>query len=75
MAVQELRYRNNRLIGRIKEVGGKLEIRDKSNRLKGRYALKRIKLGMPRIVGWAWESFNNPSLKAIINLQIKPATI
>jgi hypothetical protein len=37
LANQELRDRSNKLLGRIKEVGGKLEIRDASNKLKGRY--------------------------------------
>ena len=34
---QDLRDASGRLIGRIKEVIGKLEIRDASGRLKGRY--------------------------------------
>ena len=37
MADQELRDGSNRLLGRIREVGRKLEIRDASNRLKGWY--------------------------------------
>ncbi len=37
MADQELRDSSNRLLGRIKDVGGKLELRDASNRLKGKY--------------------------------------
>lgn len=34
---EELRDRQGRLLGRIREVGGKLEIRDAAGRLKGRY--------------------------------------
>ena len=37
MADQILRDGSNRLLGIIRDVGGKLEIRDASNRLKGRY--------------------------------------
>lgn len=37
MADQELRDKNNRLLGKIKEVGGKFELRDANNRLKGKY--------------------------------------
>lgn len=37
MGTQELRDRQNRLIGKIKEVSGKLELRDAKNRLCGRY--------------------------------------
>jgi hypothetical protein len=37
MKTQELRDRNNRLLGKIKEVSGKLEIRDPNNKLKGKY--------------------------------------
>ncbi len=33
----ELRDRRGRLLGRIKEVSGKLELRDRSGKLKGRY--------------------------------------
>lgn len=33
----ELRDRKGRLLGRIKEVSGKLELRDRSGKLKGRY--------------------------------------
>lgn len=41
MGTQELRDRSNKLIGKIKDVGGKLEIRDSSNKLKGRYDPKK----------------------------------
>jgi hypothetical protein len=37
MGVQELRDKSNRLLGKIKEVGGKLELRDANNKLKGKY--------------------------------------
>jgi len=37
MADQELRDRSGRLIGRIKQSGGKYEGRDASGRLKGTY--------------------------------------
>ena len=37
MKPQQLYDRNNRLIGRIKERSGKLEIFDGNNRYKGRY--------------------------------------
>ena len=37
MKTQELYDRNNRLIGRIKERSGKLEIFDPNNKFKGKY--------------------------------------
>lgn len=37
MADQELRDRSGRLLGKIREVSSKLEIRDASGRLKGTY--------------------------------------
>lgn len=37
MESQELRDKNNRLLGKINDVGGKVELRDANNRLKGRY--------------------------------------
>ena len=37
MADQELRDKSGKLLGKIKEVGGKLEIRDSTGRLKGKY--------------------------------------
>jgi len=37
MADQELRDRSNKLLGKIKDRGGKLELRDASNKLKGKY--------------------------------------
>lgn len=37
MADQEIRDRNNRLLGKIRQVGSKLEARDAQNRLKGTY--------------------------------------
>ncbi|EQA45461.1 hypothetical protein LEP1GSC050_4152 [Leptospira broomii serovar Hurstbridge str. 5399] len=42
MAVQELRDKHNKLLGKIKELsGGKLELRDSHNSLKGTYDPKR----------------------------------
>ena len=42
MAVQELRDRTHRLLGKIKTLSnGKLELRDHTNRLKGIYDPKR----------------------------------
>ena len=40
MKAQELKDKNGRLIGRIVESGGKLVVKDKSGRTKGRYAPK-----------------------------------
>jgi hypothetical protein len=37
MADQELRDKSGKLLGKIKDVGGKLEIRDSTGRLKGKY--------------------------------------
>lgn len=37
MADQEIRDRQNRLLGRIRQVGSKFEARDAQNRLKGTY--------------------------------------
>ena len=37
MADQELRDKSGKLLGKIKVVGGKLEIRDSTGRLKGKY--------------------------------------
>jgi hypothetical protein len=34
---RELRDRNGRLLGKITETGGRLEIRDAAGRLKGKY--------------------------------------
>ena len=42
MADQELRDRNNNLLGKIKTLSnGKLELRDKNNNLKGTYDPKQ----------------------------------
>jgi hypothetical protein len=54
MADQELRDRNNRLIGKIKTLSnGKLELRDASNKLKGVYDPKtdQTKDASNRLVG------------------------
>jgi len=40
MADQELRDKSVKLLGKIKDVGGKLEIRDSAGRLKGKYDSK-----------------------------------
>ena len=37
MADQELRDKSGKLLGKIKDVGGKLEIRDSTGRLKGKF--------------------------------------
>jgi hypothetical protein len=37
MSTQELRDKTGRLLGKIKEVSGKLELRDATGRLKGKY--------------------------------------
>ena len=40
MATQDLRDRTGKLLGRIKEVGGKFEIRSATGALKGKYDSK-----------------------------------
>ncbi len=37
MANQELRDKSSKLLGKIKTVSGKLELRDATNKLKGKY--------------------------------------
>lgn len=54
MADQELRDRNNRLLGKIKTLSnGKLELRDPTNKLKGTYDPKKNETRDPsnRLVG------------------------
>jgi hypothetical protein len=53
MADQELRDRSGRLLGKIKEMGDKLEIRDAAGRLKGKYDPKSNETRDPagRLVG------------------------
>lgn len=46
MADQELRDKSGKLLGKIKDVGGKLEIRDSTGRLKGNMIPKPTKQEM-----------------------------